>query len=1524
MTKMMTAKRTLTTIKNNLPTNQFMAIFLLVTLLMPITAPVPAWAYTLNLSPNTNNGFELTAPQPTLAASTLGFANDLMSNFGMITKVDGSNEKSTEPAVSKSVLISRVKSLETQFSEDEKTVKVGESLSLSALPTDAKGNVVNGLAVEWKSSDTSIIAVNRGEAIALQIGIATLSVNLGKVEKKTVFNVVSNGNPNQKPISVSNGVMLPGSKILKTNAIVSQTPSPRPIPGRIVSTSSSAASPTPDPEVTPTPAPAPTPIWSESLWRSMFSAKNNLGSPNGQTENLRSINSRNRDRLGASNFSFGVPGVSLPGRGLNASVGISYNSRVWNKSTNGTTDSYTYDVDQNWLSPGFNLSYGYLDYAYGGYAVTSPTGTRHYLAHKGDLPNGGASIYESADGEFVYMLAPLVSVWGDSTDIAVTYADGTSVIYGSADLNNRKYAKEIVDRNGNTVSISYLNGNHGGRIASIRDTLNRYIVFHYDNNATVTEKKLISITAPGFGANGDREVMRFYYGDIPFTPYSKFAGSVGYFQQTGNPTTINVLKYVYYPDTHRGYKYEYSNVFGIIYKTTELTGMQVNSPNLDVQGTITSEGQWVNWTKYNYPVNPNDIQTGVLLDVPKYNQRRDDWVGRDLPQPALTTYSVAEDSVAKTTTVTQVSPDGLINESISNLKPAEVINGVYTDYWDDGLIKESSVKSSATTVLSKQKFTWIEGNEINGRRNPRLQKLETTNEANETRATTYEYDGYNNATVVREHDFAASGTLGTELRRTETSYVGGDWVSARLIRLPSEVKTIVNDAVVSRTRVVYDDLDTFGNPANQPNPVNPPPNITRRDDAGNHRWEYNPFVNHNFQVCSSFGCVWVLVYYPQKFFKGNVTKVTSFSNATATNEADDPNASISTTKYDMLGNAVEAGVNCCRRKVWTYDHYPNDYHYPSSETKGDAGQETTSAIYDTNTGLMTSGKDENNQITKVFYDPTTLRQIRVEKPNGAWSTTEYGDQVYPFHIKQTGSLDTNRSVSSWNFFDGRGASYRTRSQTAGGYLSSDVEFDSIGRPSKNYNPYTVANLNDPRPTTGIKYSEVTQRDGFGRPTQTTLQDLTTVSATYNGTVTTATDQAGKSRRQLADALGRIVRVDEPDASGNLGAAASPIQPTSYEYDGNDNLNKVTQSDGTNTQIRLFKYDSLSRLTNEKQVEATATLNDVGVKVGASGQWTGVYKYDVQGLLTEGVDARGVKTTFAYDGLRRVASVSYTGESGYATPNVTYTYDEVHSNFYNKGRLTKVQTAANAAQGTPETIQNYDYDKIGQVVNHTQSIGNQSYNLTYGYNLAGQLTNEKYPSGKVFNYSVDDYGRLQTVADAQRTYLSSVSFTNQGLLSQMNLGNGTNESFGYNERFQMTSQNLNKGSQVLQKYDYGYGQIDATTGNLDLTKNNGQLGKIESFVGTQKQATQKFSYDSIGRLSDAKEYKGTDNTLTYKEHFDFDRFGNLYRKAANNGTSGQTNPVAYTPIEDNQIDKSTNRFTSGTNTTYVCSRLRMCK
>jgi YD repeat-containing protein len=243
---------------------------------------------------------------------------------------------------------------------------------------------------------------------------------------------------------------------------------------------------------------------------------------------------------------------------------------------------------------------------------------------------------------------------------------------------------------------------------------------------------------------------------------------------------------------------------------------------------------------------------------------------------------------------------------------------------------------------------------------------------------------------------------------------------------------------------------------------------------------------------------------------------------------------------------------------------------------------------------------------------------------------------------------------------------------------------------------------------------------------------------------------------LVDALGRVIRVDEPDANGNLDSGGVPVQPTNYEYDALDNLTKVAQTSGSTTQERLFVYDSLSRLIRERQVEAVATLNDAGVKQTSGGSWTGVYVYDnTTGLLKEGYDARGVKTKFTYDGLNRVKTVVFENETNNQTPTVTYTYDQANTGYFNNGRLTKVETAATTT--APTTSQIYDYDLMGRVSKQQQTIGangsiaSQTYTLEYGYNLAGQLISEKYPSGRRVAYTVDEAGRLSNVFGGGRTY-----------------------------------------------------------------------------------------------------------------------------------------------------------------------------
>lgn len=60
-------------------------------------------------------------------------------------------------------------------------------------------------------------------------------------------------------------------------------------------------------------------------------------------------------------------------------------------------------------------------------------------------------------------------------------------------------------------------------------------------------------------------------------------------------------------------------------------------------------------------------------------------------------------------------------------------------------------------------------------------------------------------------------------------------------------------------------------------------------------------------------------------------------------------------------------------------------------------------------------------------------------------------------------------------------------------------------------------------------------------------------------------------------------------------------------------------------------------------------------------------------------------------------------------------------------------------------------------------------------------------------------------------------------------------------------------------------------------------------------------------------RGDNNQQSYKQTFDYDRFGNRYLKAADNSSS--QNPLLPTPIEANNIDKTKNQLASNTGTTY---------
>jgi hypothetical protein len=57
------------------------------------------------------------------------------------------------------------------------------------------------------------------------------------------------------------------------------------------------------------------------------------------------------------------------------------------------------------------------------------------------------------------------------------------------------------------------------------------------------------------------------------------------------------------------------------------------------------------------------------------------------------------------------------------------------------------------------------------------------------------------------------------------------------------------------------------------------------------------------------------------------------------------------------------------------------------------------------------------------------------------------------------------------------------------------------------------------------------------------------------------------------------------------------------------------------------------------------------------------------------------------------------------------------------------------------------------------------------------------------------------------------------------------------------------------------------------------------ISAHKSSGRRNLYDSIGRLSREEEYRGDNpNALVYRNNYDYDRFGNLFREQAKNANA----------------------------------------
>ncbi|HET7287263.1 MAG TPA: hypothetical protein VFI71_07325, partial [Pyrinomonadaceae bacterium] len=446
-----------------------------------------------------------------------------------------------------------------------------------------------------------------------------------------------------------------------------------------------------------------------------------------------------------------------------------------------------------------------------------------------------------------------------------------------------------------------------------------------------------------------------------------------------------------------------------------------------------------------------------------------------------------------------------------------------------------------------------------------------------------------------------------------------------------------------------------------------------------------------------------------------------------------------------------------------------------------------------------------------------------------------------------------------------GRTKETRQYEGGtNYVATQIEYDGLGRPYRTSNPFRPWLSESPVWTT-VAF------DGLGRVTTLTTPDNAIVSTSYSGSSVTITDQAGKARKTVGDALGRTTEVYEDPSGLNY--------QTTYLYDTLGNLIKVTQG----SQQRFFMYDSLKRLIRSRNPEqgTLASLNLSDPLTGNSA-WSISYQYDANSNLTQKTDARGVASTYVYDGLNRNTTIDYS-DTASINPDVKRFYDGATNGigrpwyFYSGGDFS---TGPNVEHTSIDSYDALGRPKVQRQLFKLNSTWGPTYQTSRSYNLAGNVTSQTYPSGHTIAYSYDPAGRTNSFTGnlgdgTQRTYATGITYSPWGTLAREQFGTtaAVYNKHHYNIRGQLCDV---RASGIDDEWG---GELGALVNYFSTawalcgsgTDNNGNVLMSQTIINSTY-FEDRYSYDSLNRVTAVNEYQNG-VTFTGSQQYTYDRWGN---------------------------------------------------
>jgi RHS repeat-associated protein len=597
-----------------------------------------------------------------------------------------------------------------------------------------------------------------------------------------------------------------------------------------------------------------------------------------------------------------------------------------------------------------------------------------------------------------------------------------------------------------------------------------------------------------------------------------------------------------------------------------------------------------------------------------------------------------------------------------------------------------------------------------------------------------------------------------------------------------------------------------------------------------------------------------------------------------------------TYTYDEAGSVLSTIDPTQHTTTYSFvDNYSDNptlskptYAYLTSITYPATGavSHTESFSYAYSDGQLTSSKDQNNLLTSYLYADSLRRLTETDLPDNGKTTLAYNDTAPNPTITTSKLMNSAQSITAVAKMDGVGRTIQTQlTSDPQGTVFTDTAYYGMGTVLSVSNPYRAGT--DPTSSSG---TTTFTYDALKRKLTEAAPDGAVTQTQYCGQYTKVTDPAGKWRRSRTDAAGNLIQVDEPNSStasvGICPSGTEPIWTTTYAYTALDKVKQIVQN-GTRT--RTFTYDSFPRLL-------TSSNPEVG---------TITYAYNPDSTVATKTDARGIITTYSYDALHREISRTYSN----LDPTVTTNYDQSNclglSSCSNIGHRTSVTDASGSEAWA------YQVDKANSRSLHvdqrttTSGTLNITKSTQYILDLAGNITQITYPSGRVVNYAFDTAGRPKSATDSANgiTYAtgfqtppgtcptSGVCYTPQGSFYALSIGQtstftGLNLNHSYNNRLQpLEFKASSSGGNAM---DISYGYLDPAT-----NKNAGHVFSITNSLDTTRSQT--FSYDQVNRLTAAQTTStfSTSPAHCWGETYNFnlvDPYGNLQAIAATTNPS----------------------------------------